>query len=132
MYNNNRQTPYTSEYVQQARQIQKHEIARMQQFVSDTKKHVDSLEEEVTYIGQTMKTKEENLKYSSLLLQLNKTINSFDLHSNTLNEMIQMANVDFGKTIPEQCRREIYHMYHAGRYNQTELASHYAIIVICK
>jgi hypothetical protein len=38
-----------------------------------------------------------------------------------------MANVNFGKTIPDQCRREIYHFYHAGRYNQTELVSHYAI-----
>ncbi|PUE56519.1 hypothetical protein B9Z44_14890 [Limnohabitans curvus] len=41
--------------------------------------------------------------------------------------MINLANITFGKTIPDQCRREISHLYNAGRYTQAQLAAAYGI-----
>lgn len=119
--------PYNYEYVQQAQQIQRHEVARMQQFIFDLERHVNDLHRHVTYIGQTISTKEESLEYSSLLLKLNQTISSLDSHRETLNQMLILADISFGKTIPDQSRREIYHYYHAGRYSQAELARQYGI-----
>ena len=119
--------PYSYAYVQQAQQIQRHEVARMQQFVFDLEKHVNDLHRHVTYIGQTISTQDESIEYSSLLLKLNQTIGSLNTHRQTLNQMLQMADISFGKTIPDQSRREIYHYYHAGRYSQAELARQYGI-----
>ena len=73
-------TPYNYEYVQQSQQIQRHEVARMQQFVFDLEKHINDLHKHVTYIGQTMSSQEESMKYSSLLLELNQTISSLNTH----------------------------------------------------
>jgi len=119
--------PFNYEYVQQSQQIQRHEVARMQQFVFDLEKHINDLHKHVTYIGQTMSSQEESMKYSSLLLELNKTISSLNTHKQTLNQMLQMSGINFGKTIPDQSRREIYHYYHAGRFSQAELARQYGI-----
>ena len=121
------QAPYSYAYVQQAQQIQRHEVARMQQFVYDLEKHVNDLHRHAAYLGQTISTQEESLEYSSLLLKLNQTINSLESHRETLNQMLLLANVSFGKNIPDQSRREIYHYYHAGRYSQAELARQYGI-----
>ncbi len=115
------------QYVQQAQQIQRHEIARMQQLVTDLESHVQTLHQRATFIGQTLTTPEEAQQYSNLLLELNQTNASLQQHYNALSQMIQMANFDFSKTIPEQCRREIYHLYYAGRYTQSQLATHYQI-----
>lgn len=120
-------TPYNYEYVQQSQQIQRHEVARMQQFVFDLEKHINDLHKHVTYIGQTMSSQEESMKYSSLLLELNQTISSLNTHKQTLNQMLQMSDINFGKTIPDQSRREIYHYYHAGRFSQAELARQYGV-----
>jgi len=119
--------PYSSEYLQQAPQIQRHEVARMQQFVFDLEKHINDLHQNLTYMGRTMSTTEESVQYSSHLLKLNQTIDSLNTHRQVLNQMLLMSDMNFGKTIPDQSRREIYHYYHAGRFSQAELARQYQI-----
>lgn len=114
-------------YVRQAQQIQRHEIARMQQFVLDLENHIDTIHQELTLIARTMNSEEDRLKYTTLLLDFNKTIDGLNDHREKLNEMLIMADTNFGKTIPDLCRREIYHLYHAGRYSQIELANQYDI-----
>ena len=114
-------------YIRQAPQIQRHEIARMQQFVLDLENHVDTIHQKLTLIARTMSSEEDRLRYTTMLLDFNKTIDSLNEHREKLNEMLSMADTNFGKTIPEQCRREIYHLYHSGRYSQVELANQYDI-----
>lgn len=115
------------QHVQYQQQISRHEVARMQQVVSELEWHLRDLHQRTTYIGQTMQTEGDRLEYANLLFQLNQTTVSLNSHYDALNRMINMANLSFGKSIPEQCRREIYHLYHAGRYNQSQLAAHYNV-----
>ncbi|WP_200347488.1 hypothetical protein [Halochromatium glycolicum] len=116
------------EHVQyQQQQIQRHEIARIQQVISETEWHLQNLHRQATSIGQNMEKEEERQEYANLLFTLNQTSKVLRHHYDTLNEMIRMANLSFGRNLPEQCRREIYHLYHAGRYNQSQLASHYDV-----
>lgn len=114
-------------YVQQAQQLQRHEIARMQQLIQDMQCHMSLLQQRLITLGQTMKTREESQEYADKLWELNVTNQNFIKHYEVLNQMIQMANLDFSKTIPEQCKREIYHLYHAGRYTQEQLAYQYQV-----
>jgi hypothetical protein len=116
-----------SPYVQQVTQAQRHEIARIRQLISEFEWHLRDLHQRATVIGRTMQTQEDSIKYANLLLELNRTSEALNSHYQSLNQMMQMANFSFGKTIPDQCRREIYHLYHAGRYTQAQLASQYQI-----
>ncbi len=117
---------YTMQHVQDT-QLQRNEIARMQQLIFDTELHLRHLNDNVMYLGRNIRTQEESIRYASLLVELNQTKDYLNSHYQALNNMIQMANLNFSKTIPEQCRREIYHLYHAGRYTQTQLASQYNV-----
>ena len=116
-----------SQYQQSVQQAQRHEIARMQQRIFENERHVAELHQVVTYLGQNIQTEKESIEYATLLLELNKTKSSLVLHYQKLSQMIQLANITFSKTIPEQCKREIYHFYHAGRYNQAQLAGMYNV-----
>lgn len=116
-----------SAYVQQAQQFQRHEIARMQQLIHDTEWHMQGLQQRIMALGQTLMSQEQSQEYGRLLWELNITNQNVIKHYDVLNQMLQMANCNFSKNIPEQCKREIYHLYHAGRYTQEQLASHYQI-----
>jgi hypothetical protein len=107
--------------------IQRHEIARIRQTINDLEQHFNTIYQTATYLGQNLRTHEDTIRYASALLELNQTRDSLQRHYSALNEMIQLANIDFGKTIPDQSRREIYHLYHAGRYTQAQLATQYQI-----
>ena len=78
-------------------------------------------------MSMKISTQEESIKYGSLLLELNRSREDLNRYYKSLNEMMQMANFNFGKRIPEQSKKEIYHYYHAGRYNQNELANQYGV-----
>lgn len=114
-------------YTQIAQQNQRHEIARLYQFVYELENHVATLHNQLVYLGQVLSTQEQRMSYAQLLLELNTSNAALDSHRKNLNAMIQMANINFGKAIPDQCRREIYHLYHAGRYTQAQLAGQYGI-----
>lgn len=113
--------------IQYQQQIQRHEVARIQQVISEMEWHLKDLHQRATYLGQTMQTEKDRLEYTNLLFQLNQTTTALNTHYDALNKMMSMSNLNFGKNIPEQCRREIYHLYHAGRYNQSQLATHYNV-----
>jgi hypothetical protein len=119
--------PYTSEYIKEAPQIERHQIAKMQQYIYDSENHVKNLQQHLMYIGQTINTKEKSQEYAEKLLILNKTIEELNMHREALSKMIEIADINFGKTIAEQARREIYHFYHAGRYKQADLAKQYCV-----
>ena len=124
MFDNNfTQVPHTR-YQQQ---IQRHEVARMQQTISEMEWHLNGLHQRAAYLGQTMQTDQDRKEFTNLLMKLNQTTASLNMHYDDLSKMVNMANLNYGKNIPEQCRREVYHLYHAGRYNQSQLASHYGV-----
>lgn len=114
-------------YIQVEQQNQRHEIARLYQFVYELENHIASVHQRLAYLGRELITQEQRLEYAQLLQNLNGSITALHEYRANLNSMLELANINFGKTIPEQCRREIYHLYHAGRYTQAQLAGHYGI-----
>lgn len=113
--------------IQYQQQIQRHEMARLQQTISEMQWHLNGLYQRATLLGQTMQTEQDRYEYANLLFQLNHTSTALNSHIDYLNQMISMANINFGKNIPDQCRREIYHLYYAGRYTQSQLAAQYNV-----
>lgn len=108
-------------------QVQRHEIARLQQLIHEAENFNANAYQRLVVLAQNIKTKEDAQEYANLQLQFNMSRNTAMQHYATLQKMLQLANVDYGKNISEQARREIYHMYHMGRYNQNELAAQYGI-----
>ena len=103
-------------YVQFAQQNQRHEIARLQQFVYELENYVATVHQRLVYLGSTLRTPEQVMEYSQLQLDFNQSLQSLMQHQATLSQMLSLATPSFEKQISEQCRREIYHLYHAGRY----------------
>lgn len=118
---------HTHYYVTQAQQPARHEIARLQQVIVDLEKHLESVHHQAVLIGQTMKSKEDMEKYTQLVFNLRQGSENLISYKENLSKLLEMANLDFGKGIPEQCRREIYHFYHAGKYTQSQLANQYGV-----
>ncbi|MGJ0637612.1 hypothetical protein [Xenorhabdus bovienii] len=48
-------------------------------------------------------------------------------HHNILNQMLAMIPMDSSRQISDHVKREIYHLYHAGRYTQEQLAAHFGV-----
>lgn len=117
----------SSAYIQVEQQNQRHEIARLHQFVVELENYIATLHHRLAYLGQVLATPEQQMEYAQLLMNLNGSMATLHQHRANLNAMITLANLSFGKTIPEQCRREIFHLYHAGRYTQAQLAGQYGI-----
>lgn len=114
-------------YVQFAQQNQRHEIARLQQFVYELENYVATVHQRLVYLGSTLRTPEQVMGYSQLQLDFNQSLQSLMQHQATLSQMLSLATPSFEKQISEQCRREIYHLYHAGRYTQVQLAAQYGV-----
>lgn len=113
-------------YMQQEQQNQRHHIARLQQVIFELENHVAGLHNNLAYLGRNMRTQNDTVQYVNLLLELNQKLPTLEGYRANLVQMIAMANISYsGTTIPDQCKREIYHLYHAGRYTQDQLARHY-------
>lgn len=121
-FGNDPNTTYTQNV-----QVQRHEIARLQQLIQEAENFNANAYQRLVVLAQNIKTQEDMQAYANLQLQFNMSRNAAMQHYATLQQMLQLANVDNGKQISEQARREIYHMYHMGRYNQNELAMQYSI-----
>jgi len=113
-------------YVQYAQQNQRHEIARLQQFVFELENYVATVYQRLVYLSSTLNP-EQLMEYSRLQLDFNQSLQSLQQHQATLSKMLSLATPSFEKQISEQCRREIYHLYHAGRYTQVQLGAQYGV-----
>ncbi|MBV7439746.1 helix-turn-helix transcriptional regulator [Aeromonas sp. sif2416] len=114
-------------YMQFAQQNQRHEIARLQQFVYELENYVATVHQRLVYMGSTLSSSEKVFEFSQLQLTFNQSYQSLIEHQKTLSQMLSLAAPSFEKQISEQCRREIYHLYCAGRYTQVQLAAQYGV-----
>lgn len=113
-------------YIQNEQQNQRHEMARMQQIIFELEHHIATVHNRLAYLGRVLSTEEQRLEYVNLLTRLNTAIPHLESYKATLASMMQLAPMSYGKvSIPDQCRREIYHLYHSGRYTQEQLGAQY-------
>lgn len=113
-------------YIQNEQQNQRHEMARMQQMIYELEHHIATVHNRLAYLGRVLSTEEHRQEYVNLLAQLNTAIPHLESYKATLASMLQMAPMNYGRTaIPDQCRREIFHLYHSGRYTQEQLGVQY-------
>lgn len=123
-------------YVRPDQQNQRHEIARVRQFVIELEHHLATMHERLIHFGRNVSTAEDSVKYGQLMLEMNQKRVSLESYRNTLVELTAMADgaSGFGKTLSEQCKREIFHLYATGRYTQEQLAWQYGTTqgTVCK
>lgn len=115
-----------SEYIQMEQQNQRHQIARTRQFIYELEQHTANIHGQLNHLARNL-TPENTLAYTNLLTKFRNSYDQLQNYKNNLVAMMNMMPTEFSKTISEQCKREIYHFYHAGRYTQNELANHYGI-----
>lgn len=115
-----------SNYLQMEQQNQRHQIARTRQFIYELEQHIANIYGQLTYLARNL-TSENAFAYTNLLTEFRNSYDQLQNYKNNLVELMNMMPIEFGKTISEQCKREIYHLYHAGRYTQNDLANHYGI-----
>ncbi|MBE5213312.1 hypothetical protein IG611_01350 [Pectobacterium sp. A535-S3-A17] len=108
-------------------QITREQLARTRQAVEEMRLHYDNYEQQVRLMQNNIKTDEDAVRYSSLLLELNRGRDNLNRHINSYNEMVRIANLSFTSRLSDIAKREIYHLYHSGRYTQDQLAAHYGI-----
>lgn len=110
-----------------APQVQRHEIAQMRQLMHDLEQHRANMYQQLSLLATQIATKEDQLRYVGLLQKIRETEQSLVDHSNYLAQMLSMVPTEFSRNVPDQVKREIYHLYHAGRYTQEQLANHYGV-----
>ena len=115
-----------SGYTQMEQQNQRHQIARTRQVIYELEQHTANIHGQLTYLDTNL-TPENALDYTNLLPKFRSSFDELQNYKNNLVALMSMMPIEFSKTISEQCKREIYHLYHAGRYTQNELANHYGI-----
>lgn len=120
-------SPTASVYYAQAPQVQRHEIARMRQFMHELEHHRASMYQRLSILATQIASPNDQLEYARLIQQIRETEQELARHSEILSQMMGMIPMEFSRQIPDQVRREIYHLYHAGRYTQEDLASHYSV-----
>ncbi len=108
-------------------QINRHEIARTRQFIDDLIYQHDNLDRYIHSFNFDPANREAFTQYSNALYQLNLLKTNIQENITHYNELINGVNTNFSKSLPDQCKREIYHLYHAGRYTQEALAGHYGV-----
>jgi hypothetical protein len=118
---------HSTAYMQFAQQNQRHEIARLQQFVYELEGYIATVHQRLVYMSSTLSSSEQVDEYSKLQLEFNRSYQELKNHQSTLSKMLSLAPPSFEKQISDQCRREIYHLYHAGRYTQEQLGVQYGV-----
>lgn len=111
----------------QAFQVQRHEIARIRQFMHELEMHRANLYQQLSILATQIATPEDQLRYVGLIQKIRETEASLSDRQNYLTEILAMVPTEFSRNIPDQVKREIYHLYHAGRYTQEHLAAHYGV-----
>lgn len=116
-------TPFYS----QAPQVQRHEIARLRQCLHELEFHRNNMYSQLSILAPRIATPEHQLEYAGLMQKIRDTETALEQHAQYLNQMLALVPLDFGRQIPDQVRREIYHLYHASRFNQEQLAQQYGV-----
>lgn len=111
----------------EAPQVQRHEIARIRQFIHELEWHRANIFQQMSILAAQISTPEQQMEYVQLIQQVRETEQSLAHHQEHLNQMLTMVPMEYSRHIPDQVRREIYHLYQAGRYTQDELATHYGV-----
>lgn len=111
----------------QAPQVQRHEIARIRQFMHELEFHRNNMYHQLSILAPQIATMEDQLHYVGLMNKIRETEAALGQHNQHLSQMLAMVPMDFSRQIPDQVRREIYHLYHAARYTQEQLAEHYGV-----
>lgn len=116
---------FPSNYEQSVQQASREEIAQLNQEIHAINKHIQNRQQNLNYLQQTMKTQEDAVVYATLLLEQNKLIDSVKNYTKKLEDMLRISNFNFGNKLSNQTKKEIYHLYHSGKYTQVELANQY-------
>lgn len=119
--------PQPPAYYVQAPQVQRHEIARIRQFMYELTQHRDNMYRQLSMLAPQIATSKQQLEYVGLIQKIRGTEQALTEHNNYLNQMLAMAQPEYSRQIPDQVKREIYHLYHAGRYTQELLAEQYGV-----
>lgn len=112
---------------QQQTQVSREELARTRQTIHEFELHLNRLDQQVRMMQTALNSQDDIQRYSNLLFELNRGRAELQRHIKTYNEMIRLANVTHTSRLSEQAKREIYHLYHARRYTQDQLALQYGI-----
>lgn len=116
-----------SPYYSQAPQMQRHEVARMRQFMQELEFHRNNLYQQLNLLAPRISSPEDQLRYAGLIQQIRDTEASLGQHHQTLTQMLAMVPMEYPRQLTDQVKREIYHLYHASRYTQEQLANHYGV-----
>ncbi|HED3065074.1 TPA: hypothetical protein R4057_002027 [Kluyvera ascorbata] len=112
---------------QQQTQVSREELARARQAIHEMEHHLANFENQVRLMQSNVKTDEDAVKFSSALLELNRTKDALQRHVSAYNDMIRIANVEHTSRLSAQAKREIYHLYHSKRFTQDLLAAQYGV-----
>lgn len=113
-------------YYSPAPQVQRHEIARIRQFINELEYMRGSLMTQLNLLATQVSTADKQMQYVQLLNAYQTNEQNLQQQANLLSQMLTMAGADSQpRTLSEQTKREIYHLYQSGRYKQEELADQY-------
>ncbi|WP_038497454.1 helix-turn-helix domain-containing protein [Janthinobacterium agaricidamnosum] len=111
----------------QAPQVQRQEIARIRQLIQEMEFHRNNMYSQLSIMAPRIATPEDQLQYVGLMTKIRETEAALGQHIQYLNQMLALVPMDFSRQISDQVKREIYHLYHASRYTQEQLAEHYGV-----
>lgn len=114
-------------FYSQAPQVQRHEIARIRQLMHELEQHRANMYQQLSILATQIATPVDQLRYVGLLQKIRETEQSLVDHNTYLAQILTMVPTDFSRNIPDQVKREIYHLYHASRYTQEQLANQYGV-----
>lgn len=114
--------------IQEQQQISREDLARSQQAIAEMQHHYNTYQAQVNILQNNIITQEDAHRFSGLLLELNRCRDSLNRHIAAYNELVSLANVQFASSrLSDQAKREIYHLYHSGRWTQIQLAGQYGV-----
>ena len=116
-----------TQFFSQAPQVQRHEIARIQQFMQELDFHRTNMYQQLSILATRISTPEQQLEYAGLIQKIRDTEENLVSHNNYLNQIMSMIPMEQPRQVSDHVKREIYHLYHAGRYTQDQLAQHYMV-----
>lgn len=108
-------------------QMQRHEVARIRQFMQDLEFHRNNLYAQLNVLAPRIESAEDQMRYVQLVQEIRNTESSLGQHHQILTQMLNMVPMEFPRQVSDHVKREIYHLYHAARYTQDQLATHYGV-----
>lgn len=115
-------------YYSKAPQVQQHEVGRIRQFIMELEWQQTNLLSQLNLLATRIVSADDQLAYARLVGQYRQNQAVLGQQVTTFQQMLALLPSDQGRPqISDQTKREIYHLYHAGRYTQDALATQYGI-----